>query len=279
MRARSRPRRSQRGCASPCAGPGLGPRPSSRRVRPGPGRRLTGQQPVSALGTAPPLPLAAPFFPPLERGGSARVWGPRRPVVGVPPNYSARVWPSVPTPVSAGRADRCSGRSIHSACLPSRSARPPASSAARPQPTLALCARAHSPSPLHGTGQRHPRARSARSSLTPPPSRGRSPDEPRTGSLQAGGPLASTPAAPRVSLAPPSQPRGGGGASAMSRRPGGTLARASLHAFVSVSTEPIASASCRRPSPTVDLPPNRHPPATESRAASGRPAFGRPAVG
>ena len=65
MRARSRPRRSQRGCA----GPGLGPRPSSRRARPGPGRRLTGQQPVSALGVAPPLPLAAPFPPRLNAVG------------------------------------------------------------------------------------------------------------------------------------------------------------------------------------------------------------------
>ena len=46
---------------------------------------------------------------------------------------------------------------------------------------------------------------------------------------------------------------------------------------ISVSTEPIASASCRRPSPTVDLPPNRHPPATESRRRRLRPAGLRPA--
>ena len=137
-RARSRSRRSRRGRAlriskrDTCVpahvpavvsggaqGPAWGRAP--RAAGPSPGPAAAGQGNSSSLPLGPPLPSRSPpHFPSLERGGSARVRSPRRPFVGVPPIYSARVWPSVPTPVSAGRAPRrpCAPRCLFSPLRP-----------------------------------------------------------------------------------------------------------------------------------------------------------------
>ena len=81
---------------------GGAPGPGPARARPPADRAIARLFPWGR----PSPPARRPSFSPLERGGSARVRGPRRPFLGVPPIYSARVWPSVPTPVSAGRAPR-----------------------------------------------------------------------------------------------------------------------------------------------------------------------------
>ena len=121
----------------------------------------------------------------------------------------------------------------------------------------------------------------------PPPRGGASlispvPDHSRP--WQAVGPLASAPAAPRVSLAPPSQPRGGGVASAMSLRPGGTLARVVLaclplsrslrsRLLQQAADAPRRPPICRRIAILPALPrPSRAPP------PAGRPSAGQPSA-